>query len=170
MTGYGLDDDDDDEYDDYDGSDTEGGDLLNRQKPARKSVTWADPIDDGGEGGPTAVATAAVAGAEVAPRADGGDRAAGAVVVAVAEAPSSSASGREVVDEAGLGFQIGAVHLLKKQARVKYILEYILFVSFCFFFFTLSKICRPQARGNWSWACTPPSTRGQHIHTCIRRY
>ncbi|CAN0287982.1 unnamed protein product [Ascophyllum nodosum] len=115
MTGYGLDDDDDDEYDDYDGSDTEGGDLLNRQKPARKSVTWADPIDDGGEGGPTAVATAAVAGAEVAPRADGGDRAAGAVVVAVAEAPSSSASGREVVDEAGLGFQIGAVHLLKKQ-------------------------------------------------------
>lgn len=87
-----------------------------------KSVTWADPIDDGGEAGPAPSRKgASESGLESV---GGGATAAKGVGSGSGMLLSQEASGHEEEDDANQGFQIGAVHLLKKQVRKVYRLPY----------------------------------------------
>lgn len=107
LTGYGR--------DDSDSSDDDDGQNVKSSKP--KSVTWADPIDDAGEAGPAPSGKGASESGVEGVGASAAAKTAKGVGLGSGVLLSKEASGREGEDEANQGFQIGAVHLLKKQVR-----------------------------------------------------
>lgn len=89
MTGYGIDNEDD------------GSERVDDVRP--KSVTWADPVDDSGAMGDV-----------VRQRATAEASASASATAAKAE----SGKGEAEDEAAAQGYQIGAVHLYKKQVCV----------------------------------------------------
>ena len=148
MTGYGLDDDasEHEDEDEHEHEDDHGAPPAKPARA--KSVTWADPVDDSDQQGPAwpsgGVSFSGDGGTEGDSSGGGGGgggsssssrpRQAGALGAVLMTASSSSlpptaaeaaeaaaaaaAAEKEKEDEAAKGFQIGAVHLYKKQVGV----------------------------------------------------